>query len=137
MENIVDNQHVINHDAVPAQVYTPEIPMVELAEPAAKELAEKYGFEFGKSVGHFRANSRSLPEGKRDGIVKVLSSKGNGKLLGVHIIGIHEASLIQECANSIPRGTTVNEHAYRVHTNPTLSEVVGEGMKGAVGTAAH
>lgn len=138
VENISGSAHVVDHDTVPAACFThPEISMVGLTEPAAKEAASAGGFELGKSVGHFRANSKALAEGEGDGIAKVLFNKTNGKLLGVHIIGIHAADLIQECANAMARGTTVDELAFCVHTHPTLSEVIDEAMKGAVGMAAH
>lgn len=138
VENIVGRAHVVNHDAVPAACFThPEISMVGLTEPVAQEIAKRDGFTLGKSVGHFRANSKALAEGEGDGIAKVLFNKGNGKILGVHIIGMHAADLIQECANAVSRGTTVDELAFCVHTHPTLSEVVDEAIKGAVGMAAH
>lgn len=57
--------------------------------------------------------------------------------MGVHIIGIHAADLIQECANAVAAGTTVRELAMMVHTHPTLSEVLDAAFKGAVGMAAH
>lgn len=137
VENITGTAHVINHDAIPAACFThPEISMVGLTEPAAKEAASQGGFELGKSVGHFRANSKALAEGEGDGIAKVLFNKATGKLLGVHIIGMHAADLIQECANAMARGTTVNELAFCVHTHPTLSEVVDEAFKSAAGVGA-
>lgn len=138
VENICGGDHIVDHDAVPAACFThPEISMVGLTEPAAKKAAEEGGWELGKSVGNFRANSKALAEGEGDGIAKVLFNKGNGKIVGVHIIGLHAADLIQECANAMARGTTVEELAFCVHTHPTLSEVVDEAMKAAVGMAAH
>lgn len=138
VENIIGNKHVVNHDSVPAACFThPEISMVGLTEPKAKELAHSSGFELGKSTGYFRANSKALAEGEGDGIAKVLFNKDNGKILGVHIIGMHAADLIQECSNAIARGTTVNELAFCVHTHPTLSEVIDDAVKSAVGMAAH
>ena len=138
VENMTGTEHRVDHDAVPAACFThPEISMVGLTEPAAKEAASAGGFELGKSVGHFRANSKALAEGEGDGIAKVLFNKSNGKIIGVHIIGLHAADLIQECSNAIARGTTIDELAFCVHTHPTLSEVVDEAIKGAVGMAAH
>lgn len=138
IENIIGNDHVLDHNAIPAACFThPEISMVGLTEPAAKEVAAKDGFELGKSVGHFRANSKALAEAEGDGIAKVLFNKQNGKILGVHIIGLHAADLIQECSNAMATGKTVRDLAFCVHTHPTLSEVVDEAFKGAVGMAAH
>lgn len=138
VENIVGKVHVVDHDAIPAACFThPEISMVGLTEPAAKEVGDRDGFEVGKSIGHFRANSKALAEGEGDGIAKVLFNKSNHKILGVHIIGLHAADLIQECANAVAMGMTVDEVAFCVHTHPTLSEVVDEAFKGAVGMSAH
>ena len=71
------------------------------------------------------------------GIAKCLFNKDTGKVLGVHIIGIHASDLIQECANAIAAGTTVKELAMMVHTHPTLCEVLDETFKGAVGMSTH
>ena len=41
--------------------------------------------------------------------MQVLFNKKTEEILGVHIIGIHAADLIQECANAVAAGTTVRE----------------------------
>ena len=46
-------------------------PQVGYTEEQAKEDAAAKGYELGKSVGHFRANSKALAEGEGDGIAKV------------------------------------------------------------------
>jgi len=138
IENICGNTHVLDHAAIPAACFThPEISMVGMTEPQAQEAAARDGYELGKSVGHFRANSKALAEKEGDGIAKVLFNKGNGQIVGVHIIGMHAADLIQECSNAMATGKTVQDLAFCVHTHPTLSEVVDEAFKGAVGMAAH
>eukprot|EP00617_Octactis_speculum_P002387 CAMPEP_0185780032 /NCGR_PEP_ID=MMETSP1174-20130828/97788_1 /TAXON_ID=35687 /ORGANISM="Dictyocha speculum, Strain CCMP1381" /LENGTH=480 /DNA_ID=CAMNT_0028469419 /DNA_START=164 /DNA_END=1606 /DNA_ORIENTATION=- len=138
VENICGRPHAVDHEAIPAACFThPEIAFVGLTEDQAKERAEKEGFKLGKSVSHFRANSKALAELEGDGIAKVLYNEDTQKILGVHIIGIHAADLIQECANAVSAGTTVSELAFMVHTHPTLSEVLDAAFKGAVGMAAH
>jgi dihydrolipoamide dehydrogenase len=44
----------------------------------------------------------------------VLYNKKTEQILGVHIIGLHAADLIQECANAVAGGTTVREIAMMV-----------------------
>lgn len=64
--------HVINHEHVPAACFThPEIAMVGLTEEQAKARAAEQGFPLGKSVSHFKANSKALAELESDGIAKV------------------------------------------------------------------
>ena len=113
------------------------IAFVGLSEEDAQAKADKEGFTLGKSTGHFRANSKALAELEGDGIAKVLFNKDTEELLGVHIIGMHAADLIQECANAIASKTTVRELAMITHTHPTLAEVLDAAFKGAVGMAAH
>jgi pyruvate/2-oxoglutarate dehydrogenase complex dihydrolipoamide dehydrogenase (E3) component len=43
-----------------------------------------------------------------------LYNKDTGEILGVHIIGMHAADLIQECANAMAAGSTVKEMAMMV-----------------------
>jgi dihydrolipoamide dehydrogenase len=138
IENIVGRTHTVNHDAIPAACFThPEIAMVGPTEEQCVELASKQGWTLGKSTGSFRANSKALAEGEGAGMAKVLFNKDTGKVVAVHIIGLHAADLIQECANAVSAGTTVQELSMMVHTHPTLSEVMDEAFKGAVGMATH
>lgn len=138
VENIVGHAHVVNHNAIPAACFThPEIAFVGLSEEQAKAKAAAEGFTMGKATGHFRANSKALAELEGEGIAKVLFNKDTEEILGVHIIGIHAADLIQECANAVAGGTTVRQLAMMVHTHPTLSEVLDAAFKSAVGMSAH
>ena len=138
IENIVGREHAVNHDAIPAACFThPEIAMVGPTEEQAIERAEKEGWTLGKSTGSFRANSKALAELEGNGMAKVLYNKDTGKVVAVHIIGIHAADLIQECSNAVAAGTTVQELSMMVHTHPTLCEVLDEAFKGAVGMSAH
>jgi dihydrolipoamide dehydrogenase len=118
VENIVGRTHVVNHDAIPAACFThPEIAMVGPTEEQCKERAEKEGWTLGKSQGSFRANSKALAEGEGNGMAKVLFNKDTGKVVAVHIIGLHAADLIQECANAVSAGTTVQELSMMVHVS--------------------
>jgi len=138
IENIMGREHIVNHDAIPAACFThPEIAMVGPTEEQCIERAQTEGWTLGKSQGNFRANSKALAEGEGNGIAKVLYNKDTGKVVAVHIIGIHAADLIQECSNAVAAGTTVKELSMMVHTHPTLCEVLDEAFKGAVGMSGH
>jgi dihydrolipoamide dehydrogenase len=51
---------------------------------------------------------------------QVLYNKDTEEIVGVHIIGIHAADLIQECANAMAAGTTVREIAMMVMMDPSM-----------------
>ncbi|CAM9216820.1 unnamed protein product [Pylaiella littoralis] len=138
VENIMGRENEVDHLAIPAACFThPEIAMVGLTEEQAKEKAAEEGYELGKASGSFKANSKALAEGAGDGIAKVLFNKETEEIVGVHIIGLHAADLIQECSNAVAAGTTVRELSMMVHTHPTLCEVLDEAFKGAMGRTAH
>lgn len=103
----------------PAACFThPEIAMVGPTEEQCIERAKNEGWTLGKSQGNFRANSKALAEGEGQGIAKVLFNKETGKVVAVHIIGLHAADLIQECANAVSAGTTVQELSMMVVSIP-------------------
>ena len=133
VENICGRPREVDYRSIPAAAFThPEISYVGLTEPAAKELGEAEGFKVASVRTYFKGNSKAIAEGETDGVAKVIYRKDTGELLGVHIIGMHAADLIQEAANAIATSRSVNELAFNVHTHPTLSEVLDEAYKRAV-----
>ena len=135
VENICGRPRSVNYLSIPAAAFThPEVSFVGLTEPAAKELALAEGFEIATVRTYFKGNSKALAEGEPDGLAKVIYRKDTGGVLGVHILGLHAADLIQEAANAIALNQSVIDLSYLVHTHPTLSEVLDEAFKRAVVT---
>jgi dihydrolipoamide dehydrogenase len=138
IENICGRTRTVDYRSIPAAAFThPEVSFVGLTEPQAKELAAAEGFEVAVARSYFKGNAKALAAGETDGIAKVIYRKDTGELLGVHIFGLHAADLIQEAASAIALRQSVNNLAYVVHTHPTLSEVLDEAYKRAVGAEAH
>jgi dihydrolipoamide dehydrogenase len=138
VENICGRAREVDYLSIPAAAFThPEISYVGMTEPAAKELGKAEGFEVGSVKSYFKGNSKAIAEGETDGMAKVIYRKDTGGLLGVHIFGLHAADLIQEAANAIAQRDSVNNLAFRVHTHPTLSEVLDEAFKRAAGAGSH
>ncbi|HEY9646922.1 MAG TPA: hypothetical protein V6C88_11160 [Chroococcidiopsis sp.] len=132
VENICGRDRQVDYLSIPAAAFThPEVSFVGMTEPAAKELAKAEGFTVGISRSYFKGNSKAIAEGETDGLAKVIYREDTGEVLGVHIIGLHAADLIQEAANAIAQHNTVNQLAFLVHTHPTLSEVLDEAFKRA------
>jgi len=135
VENICGRDRTVDYLSIPAAAFThPEISYVGMTEPAAKELGKTEGFEVASVKSYFKGNSKAIAEGETDGVAKVIFRKDTGELLGVHIFGLHAADLIQEAANAIAQRQSVNYLAFAVHTHPTLSEVLDEAYKRAVGS---
>ncbi|XP_022849016.1 dihydrolipoyl dehydrogenase 2, chloroplastic-like isoform X1 [Olea europaea var. sylvestris] len=132
VEQVTGRDHVLNHLSIPATCFThPEISMVGLTEPQAKEKAEKEGFEIGIAKTSFKANTKALAENEGEGLAKLIYRPDSGEILGVHIFGMHAADLIHEASNAIALGTRVQDIKFAVLAHPTLSEVLDELFKSA------
>ncbi|CAA3020187.1 dihydrolipoyl dehydrogenase 2, chloroplastic-like [Olea europaea subsp. europaea] len=132
VEQVSGKDHVLNHLSIPAACFThPEISMVGLTEPQAREKAEKEGFEVSITKTSFKANTKALAENEGEGIAKLIYRADTGEILGVHIFGLHAADLIHEASNAIAMGTRIQELKFAVHAHPTLSEVLDELFKSA------
>ncbi|XP_057958596.1 dihydrolipoyl dehydrogenase 1, chloroplastic-like isoform X2 [Malania oleifera] len=132
VEQVSGKDHVLNHLSIPAACFThPEISMVGLTEPQAREKAEKEGFEVSIAKTSFKANTKALAENEGEGLAKLIYRPDNGEILGVHIFGLHAADLIHEASNAIALGTRIQDIKYAVHAHPTLSEVLDELFKSA------
>ncbi|KAI3445412.1 hypothetical protein Pfo_002077 [Paulownia fortunei] len=132
IEQVSGQDHVLNHLSIPAACFThPEISMVGLTEPQAREKGEKEGFEVSVAKTSFKANTKALAENEGEGLAKLIYRPDNGEILGVHIFGLHAADLIHEASNAIAMGTRIQEIKFAVHAHPTLSEVLDELFKSA------
>ncbi|KAE8717676.1 Dihydrolipoyl dehydrogenase 2 [Hibiscus syriacus] len=108
VEQVTGRDHVLNHLSIPAACFThPEISMVGLTEPQAREKAEKEGFEVSVAKTSFKANTKALAENEGEGLAKLIYRPDNGEILGVHIFGLHAADLIHEASNAIALGTRI------------------------------
>ncbi|XP_031264464.1 dihydrolipoyl dehydrogenase 2, chloroplastic-like [Pistacia vera] len=132
VEQVTGRDHVLNHLSIPAACFThPEISMVGLTEPQAREKAEKEGFEVSVAKTSFKANTKALAENEGEGLAKLIYRPDNGEILGVHIFGLHAADLIHEASNAMALGTRIQDIKFAVHAHPTLSEVLDELFKSA------
>jgi dihydrolipoamide dehydrogenase len=132
VENMCGRDREVDYRSIPAAAFThPEISFVGMTEPAAQELGKAEGFEVSAVRTYFKGNAKALAEGEVDGIAKLIYRSDTGEVLGVHIIGLHAADLIQEAANAIANRQSVRSLAFLVHTHPTLSEILDEAYKRA------
>ena len=134
VETICGRSRAVDYHSIPAAAFThPEIGFVGMTEPAAKEQGEAEGFEIAVARTYFKGNAKAIAEGETEGLAKIIYRKDTGEVLGVHIFGLHASDLIHEAASAIAQRQSVHDLAFLVHTHPTLSEVLDEGYKRAVG----
>ena len=111
----------IRLDIMPSAVFTtPEASMVGVTDSYCKEN----GIEMMVKKAFFRANGKAVAMNETDGILKLVVSVTDGKILGCHILGPHAADLIQEVVALMNKNATVDELKDIIHAHPTLGEVV-------------
>ena len=74
---------------------------------------------------------------EQEGMVKIVSERKYGELLGVHIVGPYATEMIHEGVIAIKLESTVEELMTAIHAHPTLSEAVGEAALDVRGDAIH
>ena len=122
VDHILQKDHApLSSVVVPAAIFTlPEAACVGVSEDQLKAASAPY--ECRKSF--YRANGKALAMGESDGMLKLLSEPGAGRILGCHAYGAHAADLIQEASVLMCSGATVAQLRQMIHVHPTLSEVL-------------
>ncbi|MFH0297763.1 dihydrolipoyl dehydrogenase [Bradyrhizobium sp. 31Argb] len=124
----------VNHDVIPAVVYTtPEVSSVGKAEEELKQAGIAY------TVGKFpfTANGRSKVNQTTEGFVKILADAKTDRVLGVHIIGREAGEMIHEAAVLMEFGGSAEDLARTCHAHPTRSEAIKEAALAVGKRAIH
>jgi dihydrolipoamide dehydrogenase len=134
VENIAGLAGHVNYDTIPSVIYThPEVAAVGKTE---EQLVEE-GVSFNKGTFPFSANSRAKAVGDSEGLIKVLASKEDDRILGVHIVGPGAGEMIAEATLGLEYGASSEDLARTCHAHPTLSEGLKEACMGAYDKPIH
>lgn len=134
VERIMGVLQAPDNAVVPDCIFaSPEIAYVGLTEQQAKEK----GLDYEVSKFMFGANGKALALGEPDGFVKVIATKEDKIIIGVHIMGPHASDLIHEGTLAISKKLNARDIASTVHAHPTLSEAFYEAVLGLNGEAIH
>lgn len=134
MEKIMGLTPDTNMTVFPSCTFTlPEVSQVGMTEEEVKEKA----IDYKVSKFMFAANGKALSLGEGEGIIKILASKENNKILGVHILGPHANDLIHEGALAISNDLDISSINKTIHAHPTLSEAFMEAAHGIEDKAIH
>ncbi|WP_395877270.1 dihydrolipoyl dehydrogenase [Ehrlichia muris] len=121
------NPHV-DYEIIPSVIYThPAVASIGKTEENLKSI--NYSYTVGKSS--FAANGRSKITDNAVGFVKVLASKENDTILGVHIIGAYADTMINEAAVAMAYRAS-SEDIFRIcHSHPDVNEVFKDACEAA------
>jgi dihydrolipoamide dehydrogenase len=122
------------YDKVPWGIYChPEVAFCGLTEAQATQR----GYDVETSVHRWGGNGRALIIGETDGMVKIVSERNGGPILGVHIAGPWATELIAEAYLSVNWEATPADIGLLIHAHPTLSELFGESALALTGRSLH
>lgn len=131
---ILGEDSTMNYDVVPNVVYThPELAQVGLTEAQAKE---RHG-AIGVARFPFAASGRALALGESDGMLKLITSGADRRIVGVHVLGAQASELISEAALAIRVEATAGDLIATMHAHPTLAETLREAALVAEGRSVH
>jgi len=132
--NITGAAAHFDYTAVPGPVFClPEVASVGLNEA----LAKAQGIETKVGRFLFRVNSKAAAIGEIEGLVKVVVRAGDGRLLGVQMVGPETTDLIAQATLAVSTGLTAEQIDRVIFAHPTLSEAFAEAVGDAVGHAVH
>lgn len=127
-DNIAGRAGVVNHDVIPAVVYThPEIASVGRSEEELK--AAGIAYHVGKFP--FAANSRARANRRTDGFVKILADAKTDRVLGVHILSDLAGTMIAQAVQAMEFGASAEDIALTCHAHPTHAEALKEAAMAA------
>jgi dihydrolipoamide dehydrogenase len=123
VENCLGAERRMDYRAAPSGIYTfPEVADVGLTQ----QEAEAAGIDHRADTFLFRELGMSQAKGELSGQIKMITAKGSGRVLGVHIIGEHATELIAEAVLAIQTGLKAQDLARTMHAHPTLAEGLWE-----------
>ncbi len=125
---------IMNMKQCPINIYThPEVAQIGLTEREIREQGIDY------RIGEFpmSANGKALAEDSAEGMIRILSGKKLGEVLGVQIIAANATDLIAEAAAFMSVEATVYDVARTMHAHPTVSEVFLEAGMDAADKPIH
>lgn len=129
-ETIAGNDYWINYDAIPGTLFMePQIAMVGLTVADA----EARGIEVISGSLPFTSNEKAIAMGKTEGVMKVVARKDNHVIIGAQIFGAEACDLIAEFTVAVENSLTLEQVYNSIHPHPTLTEMILEVCKRAVG----
>jgi len=115
---------------------TYSIPQVSSCGLTEREAREQ-GHDVGVGRFPFASNARASILGRREGLVKLVTDRRLGEILGIHLVGPEVTELLPEGVLGKSLEATALEIGQAVHAHPTLAEAVKEAALAALGRAVH
>lgn len=129
-ETIAGNDYYINYDVIPVTTFLePEIAWVGFTQADAEAKGIK---TISGSLG-FASNEKMIAIGKTEGVIKVVAREDDHVIIGCQIFGHEACDLIAEMTVAVENKMTLEQVYNTMHPHPTVTEIILEVCKRAVG----
>jgi len=119
------NRRAVDYRVFPSTVFTlPPLAQVGLTEAEAR----RQGLRVAVSRAPFEENAAADVRGETEGLVKVVSEEGTGRLLGVHVLGAGAEDLVHVAAVALRAGLTRADLAAMHYVFPTAAGAIFDAM---------
>jgi dihydrolipoamide dehydrogenase len=133
-ENALGAQHTLDYNILPRAVFIePQLASVGVTEKEAKEK----GIDVKVGMFGLQGNGKALIQNAINGMVKIVSDKATGEILGVHLFCPSASELIASGCIALKLESTVEEIALLPLIHPTVSEAIKEAALSAMGRVLH
>jgi len=124
----------IDYNQIPGCTYcNPQVASIGLTERECKEQ----GLDYNVGKYNLQAHGKAIAVGATEGLVKVITSKPYGEILGAHIIGEDASELIAEFSVAKRLEATSEDIISTIHAHPTMHEANHEAVLATQGRAIH
>jgi dihydrolipoamide dehydrogenase len=124
----------IDYASIPGCTYcNPQIASIGLTERAAKEQ----GIDYKVGKYQLKSHGKAIAVGATEGLVKLITSKPYGEILGAHIIGEDASELISEVCIAKRLEATAEDIISTMHAHPTMHEAMHEAALATEGRTLH
>ncbi len=120
--------HGINYNHIPGCTYcNPQVASVGATELT---LIDKHGWtkgvEYEVGAIQLKGHGKAVATGHNVGLIKILASVEDGRILGAHVAGDQATELIGEFSLAMTTGATVQDLARTTHAHPSMHEAIHE-----------
>jgi len=128
----------VDHDSITSSTYCqPQVASIGKTEKALKEEGLVKGEDYDVGSYQLKAHGKAVATGHNVGLVKILTSRPHGEILGAHIVGDQATEIIGEMTLARHVEATIQDIIDTVHAHPTMHEAVHETALDCLGRIVH
>jgi dihydrolipoamide dehydrogenase len=124
----------VDYDSIPGCTYcNPQIASIGMTEGEVKEK----GIDYQVGKYQLKAHGKAIATGATEGMVKLITSKPYGEILGCHIFAEDASELIAEISLAKRLEATAEDVISTMHAHPTMHEAIHEAALATEGRMIH